>query len=139
MNETESASEGVKYSDFIECETLYEWLNGDKEKQKEFQIIDVRDDDYGPYILGNLNYPAFEFNEIKMNEIIEKTKNTKYVIFHCALSQVRGPKCAEMYFKHRNANYANYPKQSVLVLRGGFRFFQQKYKESKFIVYPKKK
>ena len=56
---------------------------------KDYVIVDVRDDDYiGGNIKGSLNYPSYAFEEC-VDELVEKTKDVKTVVFHCALSQQR--------------------------------------------------
>lgn len=64
-------------------------------------------------------------------------KDYKQVIFHCHLSQQRGPKAAGQYAQARQAALESGKlkveegKQEVLVLRGGFSEFQDKYKVSR--------
>ncbi|KAG8950303.1 hypothetical protein FRC03_012912 [Tulasnella sp. 419] len=73
--------------------------------------------------------------EDNMDELIEKTKCVKKVIFHCALSQVRGPKSARMYAEARQEKLKDEaPDQEVLVLRGGFTEFQAAYRDDPKLV-----
>lgn len=62
-------------------------------------VVDVRDSDFeGGHIRGCLNRPAFNFDrDADVDEFIdhELTPGIKTVIMHCALSQVRGPHCAQ--------------------------------------------
>ena len=64
-------------------------IKSDKVPSKDYLVVDVRDDDYaGGHILNGQNWPSQSFMQ-KVDEFVEKTKNTKTVVFHCALSQVR--------------------------------------------------
>jgi len=72
----------------------------------------------------------------KVDELVEKTKDVKTVVFHCAMSQIRGPKAARIYEQARNnlqARGADIPHE-VYVLRGGFTQFQAKYKDDPALV-----
>lgn len=64
-----------------------------------------------------------------MPELIRTLKDKKTVVFHCALSQQRGPSAALRYAREReNALGAEEnQKQQVFVLEGGFVEWQQKY------------
>lgn len=56
---------------------------------KDYCVVDVRDDDWhGGNIKGSYNAPSRDLL-IKMDDLIDKTKNIPLLIFHCALSQVR--------------------------------------------------
>lgn len=53
----------------------------------------------------------------------------KQVVFHCHLSQQRGPKAAGQYAQaYKSANQDLGDPQEILVLRGGFSEFQDKFK-----------
>ena len=56
------------------------------------------------------------------------------IIFHCALSQIRGPKCAQRFVTLRNDSAEMKKEQEVLVLRGGFVEWQEKYKKDPMLV-----
>jgi Cdc25 family phosphatase len=64
-----------------------------------------------------------------MPELIRTLKDKKMVIFHCALSQQRGPSSALRYAREREAALGaeEGQKQQVFVLDGGFVEWQQKY------------
>ncbi|KAG0200668.1 hypothetical protein BGX28_006325 [Mortierella sp. GBA30] len=114
---------------------------------KDYLIIDVRDVDYaGGHIPGSLNIPANELPE-KLPTLIEEYKQVPELYFHCALSQVRGPKAArrwsealaerEMRFTETVAAKAAEKgplSQKVNILRGGFGEWQRKYKDDKNLV-----
>ncbi|KAG1748740.1 Rhodanese-like domain-containing protein [Suillus lakei] len=87
---------------------------------------DVRDEDWkGGNIKGSRNYPSQRFL-LEVDDLIKRTKDVPIMIFHCALSQERGPKAARIYEETRNALHdANH---TVYVLQGGFLQFGQSYK-----------
>ena len=64
-----------------------------------------------------------------MPELIRTLKDKQIVVFHCALSQQRGPSAALRYARGREsalgADAAS--NQQVFVLDGGFVEWQQKY------------
>ncbi|GAA5837708.1 hypothetical protein JCM11251_002301 [Rhodosporidiobolus azoricus] len=65
---------------------------------KEYQIVDARDEDYaGGNIPGAIRAPSEERTEESVRELVEQLKDVPKVIFHCSLSQVRGPKTARIY------------------------------------------
>lgn len=61
-------------------------------------VLDVRDYDFaGGHIKGCINQPAADFeDDTDVDKFIDQqlTPDVKTVIVHCALSQVRGPYCA---------------------------------------------
>ncbi|GAA6057331.1 hypothetical protein JCM3770_001095 [Rhodotorula araucariae] len=65
---------------------------------KDYQVVDVRDDDFrGGNIPGAIRAPSEERTEQSVLELVDKLKDVPTVIFHCSLSQVRGPKAARIY------------------------------------------
>lgn len=77
---------------------LRDWLRASPES---LAIIDVRDDDhYGGHILGSKNYPSHKLAD-NLPGIIEQTKDKKRIVFHCSLSQQRGPKASRMFAEAR--------------------------------------
>ncbi|KAH0586408.1 hypothetical protein H2248_007644 [Termitomyces sp. 'cryptogamus'] len=98
--------------------------------KKDFVIVDVRDDDFrGGNIKGAINKPSRDFLT-SVDELIKDTKDIPLVIFHCALSQVRGPKAARIYEEtRRNVLYGKDIPHEVAVLREGFARFQEKYRD----------
>jgi Cdc25 family phosphatase len=64
-------------------------MKSGKTPQKDFLVVDVRDDDYvGGNIKGSLNVPSNEFL-MNVDGLVKQTKDVPMMIFHCALSQVR--------------------------------------------------
>ena len=64
-------------------------------------IVDVRDDDYvGGHIHGSTHVPSSTL-DYRVPEIIRILADREIVIFHCALSQQRGPSAALRYMRER--------------------------------------
>ncbi|KAL7092123.1 hypothetical protein ACP275_12G146000 [Erythranthe tilingii] len=61
-------------------------------------IVDVRDDERSSdgHIAGSLHVASDNFLD-KLPSLVEATKGKDTLVFHCALSQVRGPKCARRF------------------------------------------
>ncbi|KAJ3091047.1 hypothetical protein HK102_001867 [Quaeritorhiza haematococci] len=94
----------------------------------DYLIVDVRGDDFeGGHIPKCKNIPSDEFL-VKVSQYVDEFRSVKKVVFHCALSQVRGPKCASRYYAAL-ANQEPQRQQEVLTLRGGFTTWQAKYKK----------
>ncbi|KAG5931276.1 hypothetical protein E4U53_001857 [Claviceps sorghi] len=99
-----------------------------------YAIIDVRDDDYiGGHIKGCTNIPTVKLDAM-MPTLVRKLKDTKTVVFHCALSQQRGPSAALKYLREKDELLRRLEKegeevveQEVLVLDRGFVGWQQTY------------
>ncbi|KAI9205410.1 Rhodanese-like domain-containing protein [Polychytrium aggregatum] len=88
----------------------------------DYLVVDVRDEDFKFGNIPNaLNVPAHEFLETVPSQI-ERLNSAKKLVFHCALSQVRGPKCAGRYRTALNAavQEGTAKEQEVVILRGGF-------------------
>lgn len=97
---------------------------------KDYLVVDVRDDDFaGGNIKGAKNVPSSTIYDA-VDDLVRDTKDIKKLVFHCALSQVRGPKAARIYAETRqNMLQETEPNQpEVLILRDGFTQFQVKYK-----------
>lgn len=90
-------------------------------------IIDVRDDDYiGGHIVGCQNVPT-NTHDYKMPELVRTLKDKDTVVFHCVLSQQRGPSSALKYLREKERLHgAGEGKQEVYVLDGGFLKWQEK-------------
>ena len=64
-------------------------IKSDKVPWKDYCVIDVRDDDWrGGNIAGAHNSPSHGFL-LKVDELVQRTRDVPVVVFHCALSQVR--------------------------------------------------
>lgn len=123
----------VKY---ISPDELAAIMKSGKVPMKDYCVVDVRDDDWhGGNIKGAHNSPSHGFLA-KLDNLVAETKHIPIVIFHCALSQVRGPKAARIYAETRDlleAEDEDKPHE-VCVLRGGFQDFQAKYKDDPELV-----
>jgi rhodanese-related sulfurtransferase len=116
-----------------------------KETPNSVAIIDVRDEDHvGGHIFGSQHVPSSSL-DYKMPELARTLKNVDKVVFHCQLSQQRGPSAARRYLGEaqrlkRNEAGANTKSkeeeesgkepekvQEVLILDGGFTKWQQLY------------
>ncbi|KAL7248041.1 hypothetical protein ACSBR2_002859 [Camellia fascicularis] len=90
-------------------------------RRPNIAVVDVRDDErsYDGHITGSLHYASDTFSD-KMPNLIQAVRGKDTLVFHCALSQVRGPKCAR-----RLADYLGELKEdmgikSIMVLERGY-------------------
>lgn len=126
----------ITYSDlkFVSRSDLASML---KAQTPGVSIIDVRDDDYiGGHIKGSQNFPV-RTHDYKMPELVRTLRDQDIIIFHCTLSQQRGPGSALRYLRERRSmiDAGTIPKrkdgvdldeaQQVKVLNGGFSKWQQ--------------
>ncbi|KAF2164357.1 hypothetical protein M409DRAFT_25236 [Zasmidium cellare ATCC 36951] len=101
-----------------------------RSKNTGLAIIDVRDNDFiGGHIIGCQNVPT-NTHDYKMPELVRTLKDKDTVVFHCVLSQQRGPASALKYLRERERLGAA-DDQKVYVLDGGFQKWQEKYGEDK--------
>ncbi|KAK3903524.1 Rhodanese-like domain-containing protein [Staphylotrichum tortipilum] len=64
-------------------------------------IIDVRDDDHiGGHIRGSQNVPSRTLDAM-LPTLVRQLQDKETVVFHCALSQQRGPSAALRYIRER--------------------------------------
>ncbi|KAJ3219573.1 hypothetical protein HK099_004650 [Clydaea vesicula] len=111
---------------YLEPENLVSILRDtSKVSGKDYLIIDVRDEDFEGGIINNSNIPCHEFLE-NIESHHKKLATVPILIFHCALSQVRGPKSATRY-ANLIRNVALNTNQKVYILRGGFDGFKQQF------------
>ncbi|GAA5941335.1 uncharacterized protein JCM15063_006442 [Sporobolomyces koalae] len=121
---------------------------------KDYQVVDVRDEDFrGGNIPGAINAPSEQRTDQTVQDLVTKLEGVPRVIFHCTLSQVRGPKNARIYAeavaarRRQPQEAANgdasispnpFPHQSgqqeVLVLRDGFSNWQGLYRNDARLV-----
>ncbi|KAJ3487470.1 hypothetical protein NLI96_g3511 [Meripilus lineatus] len=125
---------GTKY---ISPDELAVIMKSDKVLHKDYFIVDVRDDDYdGGNIKGAHNSPSYVFLS-KVDALVEQTKDVPVIVFHCALSQVRGPKAARIYAQTRallSYEDKDHTPHEVFILRGGFTDFQAKFRNDPELV-----
>ena len=75
-------------------------LSSDRSK---VAVVDVRGDDYvGGHINSSINVPSSSLDH-RMPEIIRTLGDKEMVVFHCALSQQRGPGAALRYLRERDS------------------------------------
>ncbi|PYI05239.1 Rhodanese-like protein [Aspergillus sclerotiicarbonarius CBS 121057] len=92
-------------------------------------IIDVRDSDHvGGHIHTSTWVPSSSL-DYRLPELIRTLQDKEKVVFHCALSQQRGPSAALRYARERERvlGQEESKKQEVFVLEGGFVQWQEKY------------
>ena len=83
----------------------------------------------GGHIKGSTNVPAHQLDAM-MPTLLRRLNDKKIVVFHCMLSQQRGPKAARRYMQEREAALGKEAadQQTVYVLGRGFDGWQQEYK-----------
>ncbi|KAL2919235.1 Cdc25 phosphatase Ibp1 [Polyrhizophydium stewartii] len=98
-----------------------------KKPGRDYLVVDVRGDDYaGGHIPGARNVPSNVLLE-NPDQQLQELGGVPVLFFHCALSQVRGPKCANRYAEAL-ARAGRSGTQQVKVLRGGFEQWQARFR-----------
>ena len=116
-------------------------------------VIDVRDSDHiGGHIRGSTWVPSSSL-DYKVPSLVRELRDKEVVVFHCALSQQRGPSAALRYLRERERldpgrgevreegegveksgegemGEKEGKAQRVYVLKGGFTEWQEKYGDS---------
>eukprot|EP00741_Cyanophora_paradoxa_P024490 tig00022075_g23646.t1 len=91
-------------------------------------IVDVREpEDFAQaHLKGAVNAPTSSF-ESHVRSLVEQFKEHDQVVFHCALSKQRGPKCAAAFEK---ALHEVFPasKTKTVVMKGGFNGFEEQFR-----------
>ena len=119
----------------------------------EYCIVDVRDDDFaGGNISGALHCSSESFSRsgvyrlagmlcadssnmnigsvdsANASAVVPVPVKCKLFVFHCMMSQQRGPACAEEFARHCDASPDVHTHDlQVVVLRGGFRKWKHRY------------
>lgn len=104
-------------------------------KSESLAVIDVRDNDYiGGHIAIGQNVPV-NTHDFKMPELVRTLREKETVVFHCALSQQRGPSSALRYLREKDrmdgkgkgeaVEGGAAGGQKVYVLEGGFVKWQE--------------
>jgi len=118
---------------YITNQELRALILSDKKPRKDYVVVDVRDDDReGGHIKHSHWAPSTSFYD-NVDELVKDNKDLETVIFHCAMSQQRGPKAARIYAEALADKYPD-STQQVLVLRGGFIDFQALYRKEPELV-----
>lgn len=95
-------------------------------------VVDVRDDDRaGGHIKGSTHVPANDFKRA-MPHFLSLWATKDAVVFHCMMSQMRGPSCARAFANEaedavKRGEIDKMPQ--VMVLEGGFREFARNFSE----------
>ena len=72
------------------------------ERANRVAVIDVRDDDHvGGHIRSSTHVPSATLDH-RIPELVRKLAGKEVVVFHCALSQQRGPGAALRYIRERD-------------------------------------
>ncbi len=108
----------------------------DPEQQQKIAIVDVRDSDHiGGNIKGSIWIPVNQL-DARLPELLRTLRDKEKVVFHCMLSQQRGPKAALAYARARQRADAKdatqddkqqKPRHEICVLEGGFGSWQAQY------------
>lgn len=91
-------------------------------------IFDFFLDHVGGHIYSSTWVPSSTL-DYRMPELVRTLKDKEKVVFHCTLSQQRGPSAALRYARERERMLGaeESKKQEVFVLEGGFVRWQEKY------------
>jgi Cdc25 family phosphatase len=82
-------------------------IRSDKVPNRDYLVVDVRDDDYaGGNIKNAVNIPSREFLT-GVDNLVWETADVKVMVFHCALSQMR---CVQCRFFERRAERKQRPQ-----------------------------
>ncbi len=114
---------------YMEPEELVEVIRESAQKdQSGHVVVDVRDDDFtGGNIFNALNLPSDTFARSGI-ETLEKRANegTTMFIFHCMMSQQRGPTCARLFAAQcADKKISNI---YIYILRGGYNKWKYRYR-----------
>ncbi|KAI3706716.1 hypothetical protein L6452_24642 [Arctium lappa] len=84
-------------------------------------IVDVRDDErsYDGHIVGSLHFASDTFQD-RIPNLVQAAKGKDTLVFHCALSQVRGPKCARRFADYLVEAKENAGIKNIMVLERGY-------------------
>uniref|UniRef100_K3WPS9 protein-tyrosine-phosphatase n=1 Tax=Globisporangium ultimum (strain ATCC 200006 / CBS 805.95 / DAOM BR144) TaxID=431595 RepID=K3WPS9_GLOUD len=120
----------VRYLERISATELVETLRSPTARRP--LIIDVRDTDFvGGHIRSAVNLPEENFIEDDdVDALVEKYKDEDTIVFHCMMSQIRGPSCARRFLSRMAVVLENEDKKpNVRVLAGGYQHFSRIYKD----------
>ncbi|KAG9252663.1 Rhodanese-like domain-containing protein [Emericellopsis atlantica] len=119
----------------MNAQTLSQKILEEQEAQDlTFAVVDVRDDDYlGGHIKSSLNIPSHTL-DAAMPTLVRRLADKKTVVFHCMLSQQRGPSAALKYLRERDGVLKTLglkaaEDQEVFVLDLGFSGWQDAFGE----------
>ncbi|RSH93889.1 hypothetical protein EHS25_006541 [Saitozyma podzolica] len=133
---------------YITADELAKLLKSKSTKDiNDVAVVDVRDDDFvGGNIVAAMNVPSGTFHA-NVQDLVKRLENGELhprgqawlpkVVFHCALSQQRGPKAARTYAEARELCLTEKQRekaQQIYVLRDGFSGFQSKFRDDPELV-----
>ncbi|KAH3682166.1 hypothetical protein WICPIJ_006863 [Wickerhamomyces pijperi] len=110
--------------------TLRQWILTSKSPTGagKFSIIDVRDIDHaGGHIINSIHFPYDRISFETILKLQSEISNSDDIVFHCALSQQRGPSSALRFLRTVDPEWLK--DRNVWVLRGGFVNWQEHYGE----------
>eukprot|EP01100_Stratorugosa_tubuloviscum_P000668 TRINITY_DN1148_c1_g1_i1.p1 TRINITY_DN1148_c1_g1~~TRINITY_DN1148_c1_g1_i1.p1 ORF type:complete len:182 (-),score=82.20 TRINITY_DN1148_c1_g1_i1:114-659(-) len=94
-------------------------------KREDFQVIDVRDQDFvGGNVVGAVNISHSTF-ESRSEELVQRYGGKKYVVFNCMHGQLRSPASALGFVQKLKQHSLS--ADNVFVLSGGFQEFLVKF------------
>ncbi|KAH0544268.1 hypothetical protein FGG08_001531 [Glutinoglossum americanum] len=94
---------------------------------KDIAVIDVRTTDHvGGHIRDSMHVPSDTLDH-RIPALVRELEGKKTVVFHCTMSQHRGPGAALQYWRERRRMLGEAGGQEVVVLEGGFMRWQEKY------------
>ncbi|CAI9097953.1 OLC1v1034480C1 [Oldenlandia corymbosa var. corymbosa] len=90
-------------------------------RRPNIAIVDVRDDErsYDGHIAGSLHFASDTFLD-KIPSLVEAAKGKDTLVFHCALSQVRGPRCARGFADYLAETKADLGIKNIMILERGY-------------------
>ncbi|XLU19703.1 hypothetical protein S245_055769 [Arachis hypogaea] len=90
-------------------------------RQPNIAIVDVRDEERicDGHISSSLHFPSDTFSD-NMPNLLHQVKGKDTLVFHCALSQVRGPTCARKLVNYLEESKEDAGIKNIMVLERGF-------------------
>jgi Cdc25 family phosphatase len=81
----------------------------------------LRDEErnYDGHIAGSLHYASGSFDD-KISHLVQNVKDKDTLVFHCALSQVRGPTCARRLVNYLDEKKEDTGIKNIMILERGF-------------------
>lgn len=117
---------------YISAPTLRAWIQqGHTNLGQKFLVVDVRDSDFfGGNIAGAVHYPSTTIEQ-HMEQLMQdiRSRNASVVVFHCMLSQQRGPRSALKFGRYLESSLPRELEIETAVLQGGFNGWQRRYGE----------
>ncbi|KAI9152108.1 phosphatase-like protein [Paramyrothecium foliicola] len=135
LSQIRTMSHSISTLQRLSAKSLAEKILEEKEAtDPTFAVIDVRDDDHlGGHIKGSTNVPSRTLDAM-MPTLVRRLKDKETVVFHCMLSQQRGPSAALKYLRQRDTLLKTLADgetaardQKVYVLDHGFTGWQRTY------------